>query len=230
MSAFGYVAPYRAAPAGGPVRIWTPGDSIMAGAIPVSDGAGGWTYSYLGGWRRYVYSALLALGITPVMLGSLLNASHGLAESVAGLRHNGNNNSSAAQWLGSFFQGYFSALFPTAADHPHLILLALGANDADSVGTGQNIGALVDLAAANAPRANILVGNVLPRTSMPGTTVNAQIATEVAARRGRGMHCQLVDQAAAVPLSFMPDGTHLSAAGYVRAGAVWTSAVVPLVR
>lgn len=230
MSAFGFVAPYRAAPAGGPVRIWTPGDSIMAGAIPVSDGAGGWTYSYRGGWRRYVYSALLALGLTPLMLGALLNASHGLAESVAGLRHNGNNNSSAAQWLASFFQSYFEALFLTPADHPHLILIALGANDADSVGTGENIGALVDLAAQLAPRANILVGNVLPRTSMPGTTVNAQIATEIAARRRRGLHCELVDQAAAVPLSYAPDGTHLSAAGYGRAGDVWTAAVLRLVR
>lgn len=223
---YGYTRPYTATCRTCTAVIWTIGDSIMHGAIPSPDGAGGWTYAYIGGYRRYVYAALVTAGRTPTMVGGLLNSSDGLPLSIAGLSHNGNNGTSAAQWVASTFATYQ----PGLAASPTIIAIALGANDTDGVGAGTSVGQVIDLAVASYPLANILVGNVTPQgpTGAAPTTTNAQIAVEVATRIRAGKHVQLVDQFTAVGKA-APDTQHPDQPSYNKLGNLWTQAIVPLV-
>lgn len=232
MSANGYVRPYNAAPRGGPTVVWTVGDSITHGAVP--DGMGGFLYE--GGWRCPLFQAMTALGANPNFVGALLNSSETPPVTCAGTAHNGNNGASAANWLASYYQSYWDSLFTGGSPPypiPQWILISVGANDANTVETGETIGDLIDLAALNQPFANILVANVIPRAGAGepnNNLVNASIAAEVAVRRARGMHVQLVDQAAHITLADLGDGLHPTSAGYQIMGDVWIAAVEPLLQ
>lgn len=217
---FAYTAPYTATCRTCTPVIWPVGDSITHGAV--SNGVGG--FSYLGGWRRYVYQALVAGGRTPTMVGGLANASDGLAVGVAGTSHNGNNGSSSAQWVATFFATYQPGLAAT----PTIITLATGANDTDTVGSGQSVGQLIDLATAAYPLANVIVSTRTPQSGVSSSTINAQIATEVTTRIRAGKHVQLVDGFSVISTGDLSDGLHPSEVGYKRLGDMWVSAIRPL--
>lgn len=219
MATLGYTSTYRATARGANAVIWTIGDSITRGAVPR-----GGAFIYEGGWRRFPYQRLVALGRTPTMVGGLLNSADGLATSVAGTSHNGNNGSSAAQWVSSIYATYQPGLGAT----PTIITIALGANDSDTVGSGQSVGAVIDLAIASYPLANVLVATRTPTAAGSSSTINGQIAAEVTARIRAGKHVQLVDQFAAVATVDLPDGLHPASPVYKKLGDLWTNAIVPL--
>jgi lysophospholipase L1-like esterase len=175
---------------------------------------------YRGGWRVPAFSAMTAAGQAPNFIGGLTNASETPPVTGAGTGHNGNNGSSSAQWVSSFYATYQPGLSAT----PHIITIATGANDADTVGGGQDVGALIDLAAASYPLAAILVGTRTQATGGAGATHAAQVRTEVANRRQNGMHVTLVDQWAAFGSythRYLGDGLHFTPAGYAVLGELW---------
>jgi lysophospholipase L1-like esterase len=215
------VAPYSATCRTCTPVIWTVGDSIAHGAI--FDGSGGFFYG--GGWRKYVYQHLVSIGRTPTMVGGLANASDGLALSVAGTSHNGNNGSSTANWVALYYGTYQPGLAAT----PTIVTLSTGSNDPDTVGAGQSVGQLMDLAIASYPLANIIVSTVTPISGSSKATINAQIVIEVANRARAGKHVQLVNGAGAVTLGQLSDGQHPSGTGYQMLGDMWVTAIAPLV-
>lgn len=224
MPAYSFVRPYQATPRGQAPFILAIGDSICHGRIP--DGLGGITYT--GGWRRYIYAALVARSLTPTMIGVLLNSSDGLALSVAGLAHSGNDGATTAGWISAF-----AATKPTwdAQGTPTIVCLTTGANDGNTTAAGQSIGTLIDLAIAAYPLANIIVSTRTPNLGVASNLINAQIAVEVANRKATGRHIQLVDAFSAVPANtgYFPDTLHPSASGYSLLGDLWANAIVPLV-
>lgn len=225
MAIAGYIKPYRATPAGqGPV-ILTLGTSIDHGAEPAGE-----SFEYHGGWRQWVYAALVAAGRTPTMIGQALNATDGLALGVAGLAHGGINGATFVNWVASYWASN-KATWDAQATPPTIILVGGAANDANTVGGGEQVGALVDLAAAAYPFANIVASNCTPNLAGDRSVINAEIASQVATKRAQGMHVQLLDSYSAIPasLAYLPDTLHPNAAGYALLGSAWTAAVMPLV-
>lgn len=216
----GYVETYSATCRTCAPVIWVIGDSIGHGAIPIAGGG----FAYTGGWRRYVYGALVAAGRTPTMVGGLSDASDGLASTIAGDKHNGNNGATTANWVASYYATYQPGLGST----PTIVIICTGANDPDTVGSGQSIGQLADLVVANYPLANVLVGTKLPSIGA-ASTINAQIAVEVSSRFRAGKHVQMVDTFSVVGMGDLGDGLHPTQSGYAKLGEAWRQAVVPLV-
>lgn len=232
MSVAGYVSPYRATAGGASPKILTVGDSIMHGAEPVPSASPPtvWDYVYHGGYRKFLYQALVARGRTPTMMGGLANATDGLALSVAGLNHNGNNGSTTANWVASYWATYKAANWDGQGT-PTIICLATGANDGNTQAAGQKIGELIDLATAAYPFANVLVSTRTAQTTSASDLINAEITAQVATKKAKGANVQLVDAFAKVPLGAkrFPDGVHPSPDGYALLGDLWVAAIAPLV-
>ncbi len=228
MSQFGYTRPYSAAPRGGPTVVYPLGDSLTKGAIPVPDGLGGFTYSYEGGWRSGLFAALTAAGAAPNFIGPQLNSAETPPVTNAGTGHGGFGGASGHNWYGTYWPIYQAGLSAT----PHLILISVGTNDSDSAAAATDFCRLMDSAAASYPFANILMATA-PPTTTPGqfATQAAQVRIEVATRKAMGMHVQLVDvyaDAGIIPED-LPDGVHLTRAGYQKMAALWCNAIIPLV-
>jgi len=226
MAAFGFVRPYSAAPAGGPTKVWFVGDSEMRGMIyiPETD-----SWECRGGLRPHVWAALTEAGADPDFRGHLLNSDDGVAD--AGHSHSGANGAHGTVWQSSYFDTYAPALFPTPADAPHVVGIAVGTNDADDAATATDFSRLMDKAASYFPRANILFATA-PRTATPGTfdAQAAQVRIEVAARRAAGMNVRLVDvHGIALRAADFSDGVHGSDAGYAKIGALWARELLNVV-
>lgn len=234
MSAFGYIRPYSCAPAGGPVKVFWCGDSMQVhGAIADPDAPGGTGFDYHGGVRTHVYAALTDAGVQPDFRGSVSNATEvSGAVTGAGDSHSGLNNSHGTVWLSTYFDQLAPALFPTAADYPHIVAFAVGTNDNDDAATATTYCGLMDKAVEYFPRASILFATPA-NTWTPGDydAASAQIRIEVATRKARGMNVDIVDvhRHAVLTHDELSDGVHGNDRGYAKLGGVWVPAFLRLV-
>lgn len=183
-----------------------------------------------GGLRPTVWAGLTAAGAQPDFRGHLLNSTDGVSD--AGVSHSGANGAHGTSWYSAYFDIYAPGLFPTAADAPHIVAIAVGTNDSDDAETATDFCRLMDKAASYFPLANILMSTA-PISSTPGQfdAQAAQVRIEVAARKARGMNVALVDvhAEAALRSGGWSDGVHGSDVGYARMGNVWLRAILRLV-
>ncbi len=217
---YGYVRPYSAVPAGGPLVFWPIGDSITRG----TNGAAG--------WRHWLYVAAVAAGVSPAFVGALLNSDDGLSDAVAGHAHNGNNGAFGTTWYSTYFDFYLPYVTPSYIPvAPNVIGIAVGANDTDDAAHAIDFCRLMDKAAAAFPLANVLFATRTWATADTGAQA-AQVRLEVARRRAQGMNVTLVDAHALGPrgIAGTTDGLHPGDEGYRVLGDLWTAALLPLLR
>jgi lysophospholipase L1-like esterase len=140
-----------------------------------------------------------------------------------------------------------SGLYPQvqswlAATPPDIVTLMIGTNDVDlslDLGNaGMRLGLLLDRIAMYAPKALIVVAQMVPTTddteNQRVMTYNATIPGLVQARAATGKHIAMVDmyggftKNANFKTEYMSDKLHPKDAGYVAMANIWWAAVAPL--
>jgi hypothetical protein len=223
MATFARTGPANSLPAS--PRFYLAGDSILHGIGQYS-------------WRALLFQALTQAGYNPDFRGSIACATDdpALGPTIAGNSHSGLNGSSGVNWYSTYWDNNggnsdFPKSFPTPAEYPQIILIAVGANDTDSALVATDFCRLMDKAATTVPTAKILMATAT-RSSVAGAyaTQAAQVRIEVATRRSRGMNVTLVD-ANAVVLNGgdWSDGLHLTASGHRKVAEwAWIPAVLSM--
>lgn len=204
-------------------RFYLVGDSLTAGHLQGQ-----------GGWRKFAYQALVQAGYNPDFRGSIVNTTDSpplASTSIAGHSHSGLDGASGHNWYASYWDSSnFSTSFPTAADYPQIICIAVGTNDADTGAAATDFCRLMDKAATAVPSARILMATA-PHTESSATNLDtqaAQVRIEVAARRAAGANVRLVDvHAIRLVNGDWQDGLHLSTRGYQKvAELAWIPAML----
>ena len=215
----GYVRPSIVA-AG--AKVWTVGDSVTHGylAPPASP-------TYEGAFRCRWYSALTAQGRSPNFVGTVTNASDGVA--CGGQGHSGYNGSTAASWNATYFAIYAASVQASFGD-PDVVSIMLGFNDGDSAAAADQVIGVVGQACATFPNAVVLVNTLYPTGSSTYAALNARLRDEVARLLRIGKRVKLVEMASVFgggtpPVDLCPDGLHPSTAGYALMGAVLENAI-----
>jgi hypothetical protein len=111
---------------------------------------------------------------------------------------------------------------------PHIILLHIGTYDMlqNPSGAAERLGTLMDNIIARAPKALLVVSNIIPFPSAgsPVIQYNAAIPFVVDERRMKGKNVLFVDQNTGFS-AMQPDGVHPTSQGYTRMGQVWFNAI-----
>lgn len=202
------------------------GDSIERGAVPANG-----SFLYRGGLRSTAYAMMTTAGMQPDFRGHLLNADESPAVTDAGIGHGGSNGSSSATWVASLFATWQTAMTGIT---PHIIRIALGANDGPLAADAANLATLVDTVAAAYPRAALLVGTRTQTFGLPGASGilhRNQVLSDMATRKARGMHVNVVDCWDAFgdyTHRYLGDGLHFTPAGYVILGDLWGRNLIAL--
>jgi len=203
----------------GPI-LWSVGDSLTHGAV-----WNGSTYEYQGAWRCGAFGALTTLGKSPNFVGTVTNASDGVA--CAGTAHSGYNGSTAGNWNATYF-ALFAAAIGVTPDH---VTIWLGANDGDSTEAANKVMGCVDQAFGLWPMVVVHVATMFPSSTSSYATLNTSLRAQTAAKRALGQNVRLVELANAfggqTDTKWLSDGLHPTAAGYRQLGDIWAASLAP---
>ncbi len=118
---------------------------------------------------------------------------------------------------------------------PNIVLLHIGTNDFDGIGTmpaasaPTRLGTLIDDIFAGAPNVLLVVAQIVPYPANESgiTTYNAAIPALVQQRAAQGKHIMMVDMNTAFQVSTMlgTDNIHPNLKGYVFMGDTWYAAI-----
>lgn len=190
-------------PVGGPIKVWSLGDSITHGAIRNSNEPPDPLFDYEGSFRCALYAAMVAAGLNPSFLGNITNASDGVM--CAGYGHTGVNAAHASAWNSSYFATYSPGI-----DNPHVVNILLGANDANDDATAGEVFGVVDQALALWPACAVSVQTMFKAAGNDFDILNAGLRSRAATRP----QVFIVDQADVLQLTDLSDGLHPTAEGY----------------
>lgn len=174
-----------------------------------------------GGYRVELFRLAVESGMDFKFVGSLQNGPTNISGLPFPRSHDGHQGATIAQ-IDSMVQRSLLAA------EPHIILLHIGTNDMfqNPNGAALRLGTLMDNIIARAPKALLVVSNIIPfpAASNPVSQYNAAIPFVVEQRRMQGKNVVFVDQYNGFS-AVQPDGVHPTAQGYARMGQVWFNAI-----
>lgn len=209
--------PYRPCPEqAGPCRVLPLGDSIT------------WGIGYDGGYRVGLFERALGEHKQLTFTGSLKNGPESVNGTAFPRQHEGRSGWTIEQVLNT-------VPYPAFETTPHIVLLHVGTNDVyahhDPEAIADRLDALLDCIEHVAPRALIVVAEIIPLTDPAlrdtAARYNAELRRRVAVRRARGEHVLSVDQFRDFSTSLLSDGVHPTRAGYEQMAATWYAAIAP---
>lgn len=197
-------SPAAAQPAGG-VRVMPLGDSITDG------------FNVPGGYRNYLYPALVEAGYSIDFVGSAVGGPASLADRDHE-GHSGWRIDQISANIGNWMRQYT----------PRTVLLHIGTNDMwNANGASGRLDALIDQILELSPEVELFVATIitLPMADANVRNFNAAIPAIVEAKAAAGFHVHLVDMYAELTSADLADGVHPNATGYRKMADAWFAAL-----
>lgn len=198
-------------------KVWFLGDSITHGAIATGLPPPN-AFAYQGSFRCAVYAAMTLAGFSPEFLGTITNASDGVA--CAGYGHTGINGAAPLPWRDS----YFGVTAPTvdAQGPPDLVVILLGANGADNDTQAGYVWDVAQLALAMWPLCSVGLQTMFKADGNDFAIFNASLRARAAANPS----VFIIEQSNSLTLADLSDGLHPNATGYKKLSDAIVNAIL----
>jgi len=204
-----------------PLKIMPLGDSITYGVVDSSVGD-----RESGGYRTYLYDALITDGLSVDFVGSVSSGPDSLADKNHE-GHPGYRIPKIASGINAWLDAY----------KPDVIPLMIGTNDTSDVSAStiaDRLSALIDRITAKLPDSQLLVSTIPPVNGALKGSTKAQRAADynlaipgiVKSKADQGKRVNFVDMRSELDLSDLAEGLHPNQGGYQDIANFWYNAII----